>query len=118
MALHQSVELASSPEVAGLLIAPSHAGGFAHIGGDRPRHDEHQLVRLVRNRKAAELLDLLAGVCRAERLHPFALEDEAPATFPGHHIASALPSRLAEMLRSLKAFAEHQPKAETLEVER
>src|SRR4051812_34329974 len=118
MALDLLVKLVAAPEVTGRLVAPHLSDGVARVGADRPGHDEYELVRLIRYGQTAELFDLLAGRRCVDRLPPLALEDEAPAVLPGHHVAPAFAPRFAEVLDPRVAPPLHEPQAEALEVAR
>ncbi len=117
MALDHRIQHAPGPEVAGRVVPPLHPRGLARLGGDRPRHHEHQLVRLVLHRQATQFPDLPESVRRGERLHPLALEDEAPAVLPRHHVAPTLSARFPRMLGPLEALGPDEPQAQALEVE-
>src|SRR6185295_12093946 len=118
MALDSFVKLISGPEITCIVISPGPPGSASGVGADRLRDHEDQLVRLLLGRQGTELLDLRTCVRRSECLHPLALEDDAAAVLPRHHVAPALAPCLAEMLGPRVALASYEPQTEALEVER
>ncbi len=102
--------------MAGLRIPPSSSNLLAGVCADSTRHYEDQLIGLLVDRQLPEFLDLLLRIYGGERQHTLALEDEAPAILPGHHITPAFAPRLAEVLGTIEALTPNEPQAEALEI--